>query len=159
MKSDFIKIHIKDKKFVNINLRGIEKYFNYDDLAFLKKNINWMIGITVGRIPANTKGRKKFLQPERLRNENKYAEIYLKFLDWYFNIYSKQFKGYRTRNYLDIELSRRNINFNNTQGYKKFFIEEVPFIDESISENNFELSNIKCVKCMQPIPQKKTRFV
>ena len=61
MKSDFIKIHIKDKKFVNINLRGIEKYFNYDDLAFLKKKYKLEDWYHRWKDSCKNKGKKKMM--------------------------------------------------------------------------------------------------
>ena len=68
MSSYSVKVYNKSNKILTIDLRGIQEFIKEEeDIIFLKKNLNLMIGLWIGRIPADNECRRAFLR--NVRNE------------------------------------------------------------------------------------------
>ena len=92
MSSYSIKVYNKSNKILTIDLRGIQEFIKEEeDIIFLKKHLNFMIGLWIGRIPADNECRRAFLRYVRnhLRNvrnnksDDKYQEVFVKYLAWF----------------------------------------------------------------------------
>ena len=95
MSSYSVKVYNKSNKILTIDLRGIQEFIKEEeDIIFLKKNLNFMIGLWIGRIPADNEFRRAFLRNVRnyLRNvrnnksDDKYQEVFVKYLAWFKSI-------------------------------------------------------------------------
>ena len=61
MSSYSVKVYNTSNKILTIDLRGIQEFIKEEeDIIFLKKNLNLMIGLWIGRIPADNECRRAF---------------------------------------------------------------------------------------------------
>ena len=149
MKFHSVSIRNKSGEIVKVELWGIEEFIeDEEDINFLKKNLNFMIGLWIGRIPPDNERRRKFLNNLRknLKKEDKYQEVFAKFMRWYKsmekNPYYKDFLDEIPESYKSSRISLPNY-INVQKDYK-------------ISKQ--ELSNIKCIICNGFIAQGRVDF-
>ena len=112
MSSYSVKVYNTSNKILTIDLRGIQEFIKEEeDIIFLKKNLNFMIGLWIGRIPADNECRRAFLRNVRnhLRNvrnnksDDKYQEVFVKYLEWFRSM--PHTKSYFTHFLEEIEIS------------------------------------------------------
>ena len=112
MSSYSVKVYNTSNKILTIDLRGIQEFIKEEeDIIFLKKNLNLMIGLWIGRIPADNECRRAFLRNVRnhLRNvrnnksDDKYQEVFVKYLAWFKSM--PHTKSYFTHFLEEIEIS------------------------------------------------------
>jgi hypothetical protein len=88
MSSFSVKVYNRSNKILTIDLWGIQEFIkDEEDIIFLKKNLNFMIGLYIGRIPADNERRRAFLQNVRNnKRDDKYQEVFVKYLAWFKSI-------------------------------------------------------------------------
>ena len=95
MSSYSVKVYNRSNKILTIDLRGIQEFIKEEeDIIFLKKNLNFMIGLYIGRIPADNECRRAFLRYVRNhlhnvknnKSDDKYQEVFVKYLAWFKSI-------------------------------------------------------------------------
>ena len=142
-----VKIYDINLKIVKLELLGIDEFISNDqDIIFLLKHINFLIGLMIGRIEPSNERRKKFI--ENIKNNisnDRYEEVFIKFLDWY----SSMEKNKDFKNFLNIKRSQ----------LKPFDIKKVPaHVINKVNKPALDLSNIECVKCGEKIAQGRVNF-
>ena len=88
MSSYSVKVYNRSNKILTIDLWGIQEFIkDEEDIIFLKKNLNFMIGLWIGRIPADNERRRAFLQNVRNnKRDDKYQEVFVRYLAWFKSI-------------------------------------------------------------------------
>ena len=173
MKIHSVKIYNKKGNITSLDLLGIEEFItDKEDLKFLKKNLNFMIGLWIGRIRATNGRRVEFLNVvnKNSKPKDRYQEVFQKFLVWYSTMeirteYSdfislpkhlcnelQNNKQKKTRSYTNKEIIRSSDSkFDENQKKVPNYI-----LNKMYKESqDHGLSDTYCVKCNEMIPQKR----
>ena len=63
MKMHTVKIYDLNLKVVKLELLGIDEFIpNEQDIIFLLKHLNFLIGLMIGRVETDNERRKKFIK-------------------------------------------------------------------------------------------------
>ena len=148
MSSYSVKVYNRSNKILTIDLWGIQEFIkDEEDIIFLKKNLNFMIGLFIGRIPADNERRRTFLHNVRNnKSDDKYQEVFVRYLAWYQSIPNNPYYSHFLEEISDDGsiLNRPLPNYVKTQR------------DKNIIDH--ELSNIRCKICNGFIAQKRIDF-
>ena len=142
-----IKIYDLDLEVIKLELLGIEEFISSDqDIDFLLKHLNFLVGLMIGRIEPSNKRRRKFVK--NIKNnicDDRYEEVFLKFLDWYNSMEkNKNFKSF-------LHIKRKKVN--------PFDIKKIPaHIINIVNKPKLDLSNIECIICGDKIAQGRVDF-
>ena len=145
-----VKIYDLNLKVVKLELLGIDEFIpNEQDIIFLLKHLNFLIGLMIGRVETDNERRKKFIKNiKNNTSDDRFEEVFIKFLDWYDSMEkNKNFKEF--------------LNINRNQS-KPFDVKKIPahLTNKTNKTNKTELvlSNIECVKCGEKIAQGRVDF-
>lgn len=142
-----VKIYDLNLKVVKLELLGIDEFIpNEQDIIFLLKHLNFLIGLMIGRVETDNERRKKFIKNiKNNTSDDRFEEVFIKFLDWYDSMEkNKNFKEF--------------LNINRSQS-KPFDVKKIPaHLINKTNKTELVLSNIECVKCGEKIAQGRVDF-